>query len=102
MGTPHCGSDLAKWTRLFRDITNACTLGSIRTDLLKGLESKSAELAEIAVQFVQRGVRLPIVSVYEGRPLLAGTPVVSRTGFGNTKSTDRHRLLTALRQLLTL
>lgn len=71
MGTPHLGSDLAKWTRILRDVSNICTLGSVRTDLLKDLETKSAELAELSAQFVERGQVLKIVSVYEAR-----TPIV--------------------------
>ncbi|PMD52221.1 uncharacterized protein K444DRAFT_621365 [Hyaloscypha bicolor E] len=76
MGTPHIGSDVAKWTRVIRNIGNFCTFGSFRTDLLKGLESKSTELAEISAQFVERGKTIQIISVYEGRPLLAIIPVI--------------------------
>lgn len=76
MGTPHLGSDLANWSRIFRGIGNICTLGSIRTDLLKGLETKSAELAELSAQFVHRAEGLKIVSVYEGRPIASALPIV--------------------------
>ena len=76
MGTPHFGSDLANWTRVLRNIGNFCTAGSVRIDLLKGLESKSAELAELSMQFIDRGNAIKIVSVYEGKSLARLIPVV--------------------------
>ena len=76
MGTPHFGSDLANWTRVLRNIGNFCMAGSVRIDLLNGLESKSAELAELSMQFIDRGNAIKIVSVYEGKPLARLIPVV--------------------------
>jgi hypothetical protein len=78
-GTPHGGSGVASLTRVLRNIFDVCTGGSVRADLLKNLERKSAELAEAAEQFVERAYHLRIVTVYEGRPLkpaLASFPVV--------------------------
>ncbi|KAE8445546.1 hypothetical protein EG329_013310 [Mollisiaceae sp. DMI_Dod_QoI] len=68
-GTPHCGSDVANTSRVIRDIFSFCTAGSFRADLLRNLERSSDELVEIAAQFVERAIRLQIVTVYEGRPL---------------------------------
>jgi cell division FtsZ-interacting protein ZapD len=62
-GTPHGGSDLASLSRVLRNIFDVCTLGSVRADLLKNLERRSAELAEIAEQFVERASQLKIVTV---------------------------------------
>jgi hypothetical protein len=79
-GTPHSGSDVARLTRVLRNIFNFSTLGSVRADLLKNLERKSVELAEIAEQFVERASQLKIVTVYEGRSLSftpASFPAVS-------------------------
>ena len=73
-GTPHGGTDVAKTSRILRDIIHVCTLGSFRTDLLKNLESKSAELVELAEQFIERANPLKIISIYEGRPLLHAPP----------------------------
>ncbi|KAK5054527.1 hypothetical protein LTR84_001418 [Exophiala bonariae] len=66
-GTPHCGSDIANATRVTRDIFSLCTAKAFRSDLLKSLESNSADLIEIAAQFVERAVPLQILSAYEGR-----------------------------------
>jgi hypothetical protein len=68
-GTPHCGSDIANATKVVRDIFSLCTAGSFRADLLKSLETNSADLIEIAAQFVERAVPLRILTVYEGRRL---------------------------------
>jgi hypothetical protein len=79
LGTPHGGSGVASLTRVLRDIFNICTGGSVRADLLQNLETKSADLMELAEQFVERGHQLKIVTVYEGRPLKpapASFPVV--------------------------
>jgi hypothetical protein len=68
-GTPHCGSDVANATRVLRDIISLSTAGLFRADLLRNLERNSADLVEIAAQFVERAVPLQIVTIYEGRPL---------------------------------
>ncbi|KAK3987538.1 hypothetical protein QBC44DRAFT_294981 [Cladorrhinum sp. PSN332] len=76
-GTPHCGSDVANASRVIRDIVSFCTVGAFRADLLRNLERSSDELVEIAAQFVERAIRLHIVTVYEGRPVGASVgPVV--------------------------
>jgi hypothetical protein len=78
-GTPHGGSGVASLTRVPRNIFDVCTGGSVRAGLLKNIETKSAELIELAEQFVERGYQLRIVTVYEGRPLKpapASFPVV--------------------------
>ena len=77
-GTPHCGANIAHATRVVRNIVSLCTAGSFRADLLKNLETNSAELVEVAAQFVERAVRLRILTIYEGRPVGAPVgPVVS-------------------------
>ena len=76
-GTPHCGAAVAKMTRILRDVLNVCTIGSVRVDLLKDLETKSEALVELAEQFVERANNLKIITVYEGRPVLsASLPLV--------------------------
>lgn len=75
-GTPHCGSDIANATKVIRDIFSLCTAKTFRADLLKSLESNSADLIEIAAQFVERAVPLKILTVYEGRRLGSGVGMV--------------------------
>ncbi|KAK4163853.1 hypothetical protein QBC43DRAFT_318827 [Cladorrhinum sp. PSN259] len=80
-GTPHCGSNVANASRVVRDIISFCTAGTFRADLLRNLERSSDELVEIAAQFVERAVRLHIVTVYEGRSVGAAVgPVVVGRG----------------------
>ncbi|KAK4231622.1 hypothetical protein QBC38DRAFT_451252 [Podospora fimiseda] len=54
-------------------LVSFCTVGTFRADLLGNLERSSDELVEIAAQFVERAIRMHIVTVYEGRPV--GTSV---------------------------
>src|SRR5690349_16006378 len=66
MGTPHRGTDLASWAGLFSNIVNAVSFGqTVRTDLLRDLDRRSATLMEISRQFVQRSVPLQIMSFTE-------------------------------------
>lgn len=77
-GTPHAGSDIARWTRVIRDIANAATFGNARSDLIKNLERRSGELAELAASSVERLEELQIISVYERKPLGALGLIVGR------------------------
>jgi hypothetical protein len=66
LGTPHHGSDKAKWTKYLRSLARIITLDSIRTDLLKNLETNSQELTDLSKQCVERLETLTrIESVYE-------------------------------------
>ncbi|KAK0723425.1 hypothetical protein B0T26DRAFT_260557 [Lasiosphaeria miniovina] len=65
LGTPHRGADIAYWTKLLAKFANVPLLGGIRKDLLGSLEPKSKELGTICAQFVERGMKLQIFSLYE-------------------------------------
>ena len=73
LGTPHRGSDIAKWSKILGRLANVPMLGSIRTDLLKDLQPKSELLMTIGSDFVERGAALTIFSIYE-RKLIPGLP----------------------------
>ncbi|KAF2476890.1 uncharacterized protein BDR25DRAFT_41992 [Lindgomyces ingoldianus] len=73
MGTPHRGSDLAFWGKLFGTIADVLTLGSVRTQLLQDLQPKSLCLGSICSQFVERGQSLRIFTIYE-RQKMKGLP----------------------------
>ena len=88
-GTPHCGSDIANATRVVRDIFSLCTGASFRADLLRSLETNSANLIEVAAQFVERAVRLKILTIYEGRRVGSTVgPVVRYLLENSTKELD--------------
>ncbi|KAK2690708.1 hypothetical protein QWA68_010615 [Fusarium oxysporum] len=65
LGTPHRGADIAYWSKLLAKFANVLTAGKMREDLLKALAPKSTELGTICSQFVERGMRLQIFSLYE-------------------------------------
>jgi hypothetical protein len=65
LGTPHRGADIAYWSKLLAKFANVLSAGKIREDLLKALAPKSTELGTICSQFVERGMRLQIFSLYE-------------------------------------
>jgi hypothetical protein len=58
----------------------------LRGDLLKLLESNSLDLAEISIQFVERAKRMKIISIYEGKAMVIGTPIVSPSNIQNIPS----------------
>lgn len=65
LGTPHRGADIAYWSKLLAKFANVLTAGKMREGLLKALAPKSTELGTICSQFVERGMRLQIFSLYE-------------------------------------
>lgn len=66
MATPHRGSDLVPWAKVFSDVVNLVTLGQgIRKSLLGHLEEKSTVLVDISQQFVHRAADLKIMSFTE-------------------------------------
>ena len=66
MGTPHRGSTIADWTRMFTSIVDSVLFGTrMRSDLLKDLETKSDALQEITSSFSHRPSGLQIVTFYE-------------------------------------
>ncbi|KAI0543731.1 hypothetical protein F4679DRAFT_577412 [Xylaria curta] len=66
LGTPHRGSDVAFWGKLFGSLANIVTIGSIRTQLLDDLKRKSDILGATCSQFVERSQSLHrIFSIYE-------------------------------------
>ncbi|KAJ0144065.1 Uncharacterized protein HZ326_13139 [Fusarium oxysporum f. sp. albedinis] len=65
LGTPHRGADIAYWSKLLAKFANVLSAGKMREDLLKALAPKSTELGTICSQFVERGMRLQIFSLYE-------------------------------------
>ncbi|PVH74731.1 hypothetical protein DL98DRAFT_658590 [Cadophora sp. DSE1049] len=73
MGTPHRGSDVAFWGRLFGTMADVFTPGSIRTQLLQDLQPKSSCLGDICLQFVERSQSLRIFTMYE-RLKIKGLP----------------------------
>ncbi|KAL2070583.1 hypothetical protein VTL71DRAFT_13609 [Oculimacula yallundae] len=73
MGTPHRGSDIAFWGKLFGTMADILTAGSIRTQLLKDLQPKSSCLGDICLQFVERSQTLRIFTIYE-RLKIRGVP----------------------------
>jgi len=78
MGTPHLGADIVRWGQVLAHIRNLVSIGSIKTDLLKDLKSKSKQYGEIAAYFVQTAAELQIVSMFECRPT-KGAMVPSRS-----------------------
>ena len=69
MGTPHRGAEIAYWGKVFGNMANIPLLGSIRTNILSDLAPKSATLGDICYQFVERGKKLEIFSLYERRKI---------------------------------
>jgi hypothetical protein len=66
MGTPHRGSDLARWGVLLGNIVNAAFLGQvIRKDLIRELRPRSKTLSEISKAFLHRATPLKIISFIE-------------------------------------
>ena len=66
MGTPHRGSDLTFWSRIFGSLANLLTLNSaVQTRLLTDLQPKSDTLGGICSQFVERVKGLKIFTIYE-------------------------------------
>ncbi|KAF8849180.1 hypothetical protein BDZ45DRAFT_604762, partial [Acephala macrosclerotiorum] len=65
LATPHKGADVAFWGTLLTKLANFAVAGKIRDDLLAGLKPKSKELGDICSQFVERGMKLQIFSLYE-------------------------------------
>lgn len=65
MATPHGGAHIAYWSKMLGSLSNIPLRGSIRTDLLDDLELKSEILGDICSQFIERGTRLRICSLYE-------------------------------------
>jgi hypothetical protein len=65
-GTPHCGSDLARWGSVFANILRSASFGiSTNARLVKDLQSNSDVLRHISKSFAERGKGLEIVSFYE-------------------------------------
>jgi hypothetical protein len=73
MGTPHRGSDVAFWGKVFGTMADVFTAGSIRTQLLQDLQPKSSCVGEICLQFVERSQYLRIFTIYE-RLKIKGIP----------------------------
>ena len=66
MGTPHRGSTIADWTRMFASIVDSVLIGTrMRSDLLKDLRTNSRALQEITSSFKYRTSGLQIVTFYE-------------------------------------
>ena len=66
MGTPHRGSTIADWTRMFTSIVDSVLFGTrMRSDLLKDLRTNSRALQEITSSFKYRTSGLQIVTFYE-------------------------------------
>jgi hypothetical protein len=98
MGTPHRGSDVAFWGKVFGTMADVLTVGSIRTQLLQDLLPKSSCLGEICLQFVERSQSLRIFTIYE-RLKIKGVPglvLANRSNFGRT--TDMSRWLIRTRR----
>lgn len=78
MGTPHRGSDAASWGSILTSWCDLLLAGSVRRGLLKDLEthSHSKTLDQIGDQFVERGAKLGIITLYE-RKKLKGLKLVS-------------------------
>jgi hypothetical protein len=65
MGTPHRGSDKAKWASMLKELFNTVGVGS-STQLLADLKRQSRTLVQINSDFVERGAKiLRILSFYE-------------------------------------
>jgi hypothetical protein len=65
MGTPHRGSDKAKWASMLKELLNTVGVGS-STQLLADLKRQSRTLVQINSDFVERGAKiLRILSFYE-------------------------------------
>jgi hypothetical protein len=68
MGTPHRGSNAAKFARILE--FSLGTIGSgPNTDLFKDLEEKSRTLMQINKEFPERGSILKIISFREMLPI---------------------------------
>ncbi|KAG0124311.1 Alpha/Beta hydrolase protein [Tuber indicum] len=66
MGTPHRGSTIADWTKMFASIVNNVLISTLmRSDLLKDLQTNSRALQEITSSFKYRTSGLQIVTFYE-------------------------------------
>ncbi|PWW73473.1 hypothetical protein C7212DRAFT_220039, partial [Tuber magnatum] len=66
MGTPHRGSTIADWTKMFASIVDSVLVGTrMRSDLLKDLQTNSRALQEITSSFKYRTSGLQFVSFYE-------------------------------------
>ena len=65
MGTPHRGSDTAKWASMLKEMFNVVGAGS-HTHLLADLKRQSRTLIQINSDFVERAVKFQqILSFYE-------------------------------------
>ena len=70
MGTPHYGSDMAKWTSMLSELARALAL-TADTDVLRDLRPGSRKLAELNSKFVERASGLyRILSFYEKLPVV--------------------------------
>ncbi|RPA89570.1 hypothetical protein L873DRAFT_1754902 [Choiromyces venosus 120613-1] len=67
MGTPHRGSTIADWTTMLVSIVDSMLVvgTSMRSDLLKNLQTNSDALQQITNSFISRTSGLQIVTFYE-------------------------------------
>lgn len=79
MGTPHRGSDLAKWGSILKGLLNMVGAGS-STELPDDLKRQSRTLIQINSDFVERGPNIhQILSFYELQASSRFTGVVRPT-----------------------
>jgi hypothetical protein len=64
MGTPHRGSDTAKWAHLLQRAMAVVSMGPT-THLLEDLKESSRTLIYLNSIFAERGWNMPILSFYE-------------------------------------
>lgn len=86
-GTPHRGSDLASWGKMFSRILSTASLGiSTNTNIVKELKANSEVLWRISSSFVERGNKtdIRILSFYETEKMpglgCVVNPIASSTG----------------------
>ncbi|MCJ1462043.1 hypothetical protein MMC07_000643 [Pseudocyphellaria aurata] len=71
-GTPHKGSDIAKWGSRLGRICSAVIPGGTRHDLIDDLKLNNETLANIDRQFIQIIDRFSIYYFHEGKPTKVG------------------------------
>lgn len=77
-GTPHRGSDMAKWATVLGAMLKAGSIGSsTNTDIAKDLLPRSRMLQSISKSFIERGRQLKIYSFYETQKMDFMNDVVS-------------------------
>jgi hypothetical protein len=73
MGTPHRGSDMAKWASMLKELFNKVNVGS-STELLADLKKGSRTLMQINSDFVERCPKfqqiLSFFEMHESRGLM--------------------------------